>query len=117
MKRQTRKEISEKIARADHEVSIGPGVQFENDREARAGDETTEMRDNDVDMVNNPPHYNQGDIEVIDFIDDQEHLGYHRLQAIRYITRSPFKGTEIEDLEKARWYLNRRIIKLGGSIF
>ena len=60
------------------------------------------------DMVNHPPHYNKGNIEVIDFIDDQEHLGYHRLQAIRYICRSPFKGTEIQDLEKAIWYLERR---------
>lgn len=59
------------------------------------------------DMVNHPPHYNAGNIEVIDFIEDQEHLGYHLLQAIRYITRSPFKGSEQQDLDKAIWYLNR----------
>jgi hypothetical protein len=70
-----------------------------------------------VDMVNSPPHYKQGDIEVIDFLDDQEHLGFHKLQAIKYITRSPFKGKEIEDLEKARYYLNRKIVALGGSMF
>ncbi len=69
-----------------------------------------------VDMVNHPPHYNAGQIEVIDFIDDQEHLGYHRLQSIRYITRSPFKGTEIQDIEKAIWYLNRRVRILKAEV-
>jgi hypothetical protein len=66
-------------------------------------------KDEEVDMVNHPPHYKAGKIEVIDFLEDQEHLGYHRLQAMRYITRSPFKGTELEDLKKARWYLDRNI--------
>lgn len=66
----------------------------------------------DVDMVNHPPHYKAGKIEVIEFIEDQEHLGFHRLQSIRYITRSPFKGTELEDLKKSRWYLDRKIAQL-----
>lgn len=69
------------------------------------------QRDSKPDMVNHPPHYNAGTIEVIEIIEDQEHLGYHLLQAMRYITRSPFKGTEKQDLEKAIWYLNRHIAK------
>ncbi len=71
-----------------------------------------EIPEEEHDMVNHPPHYNAGNIEVIDFIEDQEHLGYHLLQAIRYITRSPFKGTAKQDLEKAMWYLNRHIAKM-----
>jgi hypothetical protein len=71
---------------------------------------------NEPEMVNHPSHYNAGNIEVIDFIDDQEHLGFHCLQAIRYICRSPFKGTEAQDLEKAIWYLKRRVEKLKERV-
>jgi hypothetical protein len=69
-------------------------------------------KDKQNDMVNHPPHYKKGKIEVIDFIEDQEYLGFHRCQSIRYITRSPFKGTEIQDLKKAIWYLDRKISQL-----
>jgi|TARA_Y100000310_G_scaffold342450_1_gene445764 hypothetical protein len=61
-----------------------------------------------VDLVNQPPHYTKGKIEVIDFIEDQK-FGYHLGNAIKYICRSFYKGKEIEDLEKAMWYIKRRI--------
>lgn len=59
-----------------------------------------------VDMVNHPPHYTQGGIEVIDFIEAWD-LDYHRGNAIKYILRAPFKGKAAEDIEKAIWYLRR----------
>jgi hypothetical protein len=60
------------------------------------------------DMVNNPAHYTQGKIETIDFIEDKK-LDYHLGNVIKYITRAKHKGTEMQDLKKAQWYLNRYI--------
>lgn len=60
------------------------------------------------DPVNHPSHYTQGKIEVIDFIEDQK-LGFHEAQVIKYICRAKHKGNEIQDLQKARWYLDRLI--------
>lgn len=62
------------------------------------------------DMVNRPPHYMTGKIEVIDFIEDQK-LDYHLGNVVKYICRSPHKGREFEDLSKAQWYLMRAIEK------
>jgi hypothetical protein len=64
----------------------------------------------DADNVNRPAHYRRGKIEVIDFIEDQS-LGYQLGNAVKYICRAGFKdpSKEVEDLSKARWYLNRRI--------
>lgn len=62
------------------------------------------------DLVNNPPHYTSGAIEVIDFVEDQQ-LGYHLGNVIKYVCRAGKKHPEtfLEDLKKARWYLNRMI--------
>jgi len=58
--------------------------------------------------VNHPSHYNQGSIEVIDFIEDHN-MGFHDGNAVKYICRYKYKGKPIEDLEKAIWYLQRLI--------
>lgn len=60
------------------------------------------------DPVNNPAHYKVGGIETIDFIEAKK-LGYNLGNVVKYITRSDHKGRRLEDLEKARWYLNREI--------
>ena len=57
--------------------------------------------------VNHPDHYNQG-IEVIEFIESWG-MGFSDGNAVKYITRAPYKGKELEDLKKARWYLDRLI--------
>ena len=69
---------------------------------------------NKVDIVNNPPHYTDGKIEVIEFIEDKK-LGFCLGNAIKYISRAgkKDKNKEIEDLEKAIWYINRRIKELN----
>ena len=65
------------------------------------------------DIINHPSHYTDGKIEVIDFIEDKQ-LNFHRGNAIKYIARAGKKNreTEIEDLEKAVWYINREIQRL-----
>lgn len=65
------------------------------------------------DPVNNPAHYTDGKIEVIDFIEDKQ-LGFHLGNAIKYICRAGKKDPEktSEDLEKAIWYIRRHIKSL-----
>lgn len=60
------------------------------------------------DVINHPSHYTRGKIEVIDFIEDQQ-LPYHLGNVIKYIARAGNKGDKLEDLKKARWYLDRYI--------
>jgi len=60
------------------------------------------------DMVNHPPHYKVGGIEVIDFI-EAKGFGYNLGNVVKYIARAGKKGSTLEDLQKARWYLNREI--------
>ena len=60
------------------------------------------------DAVNHPSHYTQGKIEVLDFILDQK-FGYLAGQVIKYMCRYRYKGNPKQDLEKARFYLNRLI--------
>lgn len=60
--------------------------------------------------VNHPTHYNSGKIEVIEAIEDWQ-LNFHRGSAVKYIARAGKKdpAREVEDLEKAIWYLKREI--------
>lgn len=65
------------------------------------------------DPVYHPSHYKIGQIEVIDAIEDWQ-LDFHSGNAVKYIARAGRKDPtkEIEDLEKAVWYLNRKIGRL-----
>ena len=65
-----------------------------------------------TDMVNHPPHYKSGGIETIDFIEAKE-LSYHLGNVVKYVSRADHKGSKLEDLKKAQWYLNRAIEKLN----
>ena len=62
-------------------------------------------------MVNHPAHYNAGSLEVIDAIDGLN-LGFYEGTITRYLCRYKHKGTPIQDLKKARWYLDRLITNL-----
>lgn len=71
----------------------------------------------DKDMVNHPPHYNQGKFETIDIIEDIVRGYDDPVEAylvgttIKYLARAPFKGAKKQDLEKAVFYLKRAIDK------
>ena len=58
--------------------------------------------------VNSPDHYNAGEIEVIDAIEDWN-LGFNDGNAIKYIARHKHKGNAIQDIKKAIWYLERHV--------
>jgi hypothetical protein len=61
--------------------------------------------------VNHPPHYTVGGIETIDFIEAKD-LNYHLGQVIKYVSRAGKKGDALQDLQKARWYLDREIARV-----
>jgi hypothetical protein len=63
---------------------------------------------NKPDMVNKPPHYTNGGVETISFI-EAKGLDYHLGNVVKYITRAGKKDDELQDLKKARWYLERAI--------
>jgi len=61
--------------------------------------------------VNHPQHYNAGSIEVIDAIEDWG-LDFNAGNVVKYVARHQHKANAIEDLKKARWYLDRIIERL-----
>jgi hypothetical protein len=67
------------------------------------------------DPVNHPEHYKTGGIETIDFIEAKS-LGYNLGNVVKYVTRADHKGNRLEDLEKARWYLDREIGNLSEKL-
>ena len=76
-------------------------------------DEDEEVSDKE--MVNHPPHYNQGKFETIDIIEDivagydDPVEAYLIGTTLKYLARAPFKNAKKQDLEKAEFYLKRAI--------
>lgn len=68
-----------------------------------------------IEAVNHPSHYNDGKIEVIDYIEDKN-FNFNLGNAVKYISRAGKKDKtkEVEDLEKAIFYINREISRLKG---
>lgn len=69
----------------------------------------------ELDMVNSPAHYNKANIETIDMIESVTGDGFEAyLQGniLKYICRYKYKNG-VEDLKKAKWYLNRLIKTIG----
>lgn len=66
-----------------------------------------------------PHYYNKGNIEVINIIEDQltkeELKGFYTGMCIRYIVRE-YNKNKLEDLEKAKYYLDRFISNLEGGL-
>jgi hypothetical protein len=60
------------------------------------------------DPVNHPSHYTFSKIEVIDAIEAWG-CGFHDGNVIKYVARYRYKNNPVEDLKKARWYLDRLI--------
>lgn len=68
----------------------------------------------DHDPVNHPSHYTA--YKGLEIIDLTEQMNFNRGNAVKYITRAglkdPTRDAEIEDLEKAKWYIDREIQRL-----
>ena len=68
------------------------------------------VKSNTVDWVNSPPHYNNhpSGIEPIELT---QHMNFCLGNVLKYVFRADLKGNPIEDLEKAKYYLNKEIEK------
>lgn len=65
---------------------------------------------NEIDLVNNPPHYTShpSGVECIDVV---EHFNFNLGNAVKYVWRADLKEDAIQDLEKAIWYIRREIVR------
>ena len=69
-----------------------------------------------MEKVDHPKHYNSGKIEVIEYLKDQGLAEDFCIgNVIKYVSRHKYKGTPIEDLEKAKWYLDY-LIKIKKEV-
>lgn len=66
--------------------------------------------ESEEDMVNHPPHYTSHPSGV-ECIQITEHMSFNLGNALKYIWRADLKGTAVEDLEKAEFYIKREIEK------
>jgi len=64
----------------------------------------------------NPPHY-QDHPSGIECIEITEHMNFCLGNAIKYIWRAGLKNNAIEDLRKARWYIDREIARIDHEQF
>lgn len=74
----------------------------------------TSRKKRPADPINNPPHYTATSIEPIHAIEAWE-LGFCLGNCVKYIARAGRKGPALQDLKKARWYLERQIKQMEGK--
>lgn len=70
-------------------------------------------KESQKEMVNHPSHYQGNKLECIEVMVDifgkEKVAAFCELNAFKYQWRSHSKGTDIQDKEKAMWYLNKYI--------
>jgi len=70
-----------------------------------------EAEKEEEDMVGAPRHYNTGNIECIEAIEESmssvAFKGYLKGNCMKYLWRYDYKGKQVEDLQKAQWYLRK----------
>lgn len=72
----------------------------------------------DEDLINHPSHYNSSEAHCdcgrrIECIDVTRYMGFNSGNVVKYLWRSDYKNG-IEDLKKARWYLDDLIKSIEG---
>ena len=123
LKGYTQKQLGEKIGKSDMTVRkyesayIMPSDSCLDDickaLEISRGDILLNEKDK-KEMVNHPSHYNMGKYEAIDVIEDWN-LNFNLGNAVKYLARAGHKGNIIEDLKKAKWYIDREIQRLENK--
>ena len=67
----------------------------------------------------NPPHYQTGGIETIDYLEaklsPEEFVGYCRGNALKYVSRAGHKDATQQEIRKAIWYLERWLGSLNHT--
>ena len=100
-------------------MKINEFISF-NELLERLSTEKSNLWLDEIDMVNEPLHYNLGEIQTLDYIDDvllhnpnlTAQDGYYIGNILKYLgTRLGTKNDKLEDMQKAQFYLNRLIEK------
>lgn len=104
----TKKGMEKRVSDLAYEISKGRREQRWKTLELLGSDTPITMEEPKADPVNHPAHYKVGGIETIDFI-EAKGLTYHLGNAVKYISRADHKGNRKQDLEKAKWYIERAI--------
>lgn len=92
------------------EASEKPNAEAMSDLVYRVSKAKVRKEKAKVDMVNHPPHYTSHPSGV-ECIQITEHMGFNLGNALKYIWRADLKGSAVEDLEKAVFYINRELVK------
>lgn len=73
-------------------------------------------QDENSDNVSHPPHYADGWSNGAEVIDLTEHLSFCAGNVVKYVCRAGRKDPDkyVEDLKKARWYIDREIKRVEG---
>jgi len=83
-------------------------------RTSRWPNDHTKVDDGFKDAIN-PSHYRKGGVETIDFIEAKK-LNFNRGNVVKYTTRAGSKYDELEDLDKAEWYIQREKARIRNAI-
>lgn len=83
---------------------------LQSNKEAIARELDNPLKYSNQDVVNHPSHYT-GHPSGIECIQITEHMGFNLGNALKYIWRCDLKKDAIEDLKKARWYIDRELAK------
>ena len=94
----------------DVEIPFSTCEDMSNVINFRKAKEYLNKHNQSTDQVNSPTHYNVGKIEVIEAIEDWQ-LNFNLGNAIKYIARCEHKENKKQDLEKAKWYIERELNK------
>ena len=77
------------------------------------------MASETYESVSSPEHYTNGSIECLDYMqDNMDHMmfmGYLEGACKKYLHRYRYKGTPLEDLKKAHFYLTKLIGEVEGE--
>nr|DAJ22936.1 MAG TPA: nucelotide kinase [Caudoviricetes sp.] len=94
-------------------IVLPNGAEAERLKSASPWKERTLSSDN----ISHPPHYADGWSNGAEVIDLTEHLSFCAGNVVKYVCRAGRKdpGKHVEDLKKARWYIDREIERVKGQ--
>ena len=102
-------EKQEKVEDSLYNKWIDPAMEEAHEMLIKEG--CTQDLDWGEDVINRPIHYNTGNIECIEAIEESmssvAFKGYLKGNCMKYLWRYDYKGKQVEDLQKAQWYLNK----------
>lgn len=89
-------------------LPMGKGLVSASDENVNRAYDLISKDEPERSAVDHPKHYNVGGIEVIDAIEAWK-LGFNLGNVVKYVARADYKSKPLEDLKKAKWYLEREI--------